>query len=296
MLFCSFERVTIPDLSNTKKVEIDYYINGTNKTPVIITDTNEFDMIKFRQLSKSVPGYRPNRICNGKIKYFNSLNDIVLEGEFSIDTNDDLQPFKISKQNQKNAFYFAIPEDIIFLLEVMNPKFNKNEQNSKYHQRHGHGRIGSIVNPFKRKVLPKFSKFQIIFISRFAPYRIQVIKWASPKDKLNKNSIIAIKYVAIDTSQARHWYSSIDSIVSEHRMLSSDTGSAQIYFQMSTVGASNITYKDTSMYWNADNIISISFYNGDFITGYWDYEKVYFNSTFAAMIKAKAAETGLLED
>jgi hypothetical protein len=299
LLFCSPEESKIPDLSNAKWGEIDYYNNGADKAPEIFSDTLGYYMETFRQLSKAVPGHRLNRIFNGKIKYFNYQNALLCEGEFSIDTNDDLQLFKISHPNQRNASYFAIPEDILSLIELMNPKNHNNDYSSKYYNyRRYHSSRGlfSMPNPLKHHV-PKIDGFYNPF--RHNPtnyYRIRVIKWAHPKDKLFKNDKIAIKYIAIDSSYACQWEHSIDSIISEQRMLNNDTGTTEVALQMSTARATDNIYGDTSRIWESNYVISISFLNGDFTAGYWDYYKVYFNAAFANMIKAKGIKSGLLVD
>lgn len=112
---------------------------------------------------------------------------------------------------------------------------------------------------------------------------------------------MAIKYIAIDSSQAARWYDSIDSIISEPRFLNMDTGIAEVTLQVSTAfrdQMGNHLAGDTLRQWESDNVLSISFLNGDFSVGYWDWEycKLYFKPEFSNMIKAKSAESKLITE
>jgi hypothetical protein len=76
-------------------------------------------------------------------------------------------------------------------------------------------------------------------------------------------------------------------------MLDDDTGTFQVDFQFSTWPKNRQWPQGT---WQSDNIQSISFYNNNFTSGYWNNYKVYFKPEFTKLMKIKIAELGLFND
>jgi hypothetical protein len=291
IFLCSPTPSALPDLTTTMRIEVTYYRDSVAGKSLTLSVSDSYVVDRFRRMSEAKPDFSSQSNFNGRLRYFDPNGKILLEGEFSLDTNLDHQIFKVSGAGRKGNRCYLIPYETLGLILYTNPVPMKENAGPKP----GRLLIGISDNPYRRTVLPKGKIFDPLYSSR---YRLRVTKWDSSKKKDPGSGNRLVVYVPLEKKKMDRFFDAVDSVTNEPWMWKNDTGRVDVVLQISYwdgfksgLGATVLGRKDTTRYWLSRNVTSVDFFNHDFSIGYCDYSKLYLTSPFQRMIEAVVDST-----